>query len=175
MAPWKTRAKLSEAQAINIFNLKKNSPTISAARIATIYGVGEKTIRDIWTGRTWSRETRHLSAARPRLQRTAGLLKGSNSSSIPRAINGSNSFSIPRSINRLQNLSIQDSLASLADCAKTVDQQLYEWDKVFWIDNEGADPFHNDWSLWQSEPENRVESVYLPDNHGPLKFKREHI
>ncbi len=154
----KTRAKLSVAQAIHIYNAKKASPMISAAKVATLYGVGEKTIRDIWTGRTWSRETRHLHTARACLQKTGNHLKVSNSFSS-------------KTLTHLRNLPFRDVPASLAGSAKTVDQQLYEWDQVFWIDHEGADPFHDDWFLWQSDPENRVGSAFLANNHGLLKFE----
>ena len=37
-----------------------------AAHVSKIYGVSEKAVRDIWTGRTWSKETWHLDASRSR-------------------------------------------------------------------------------------------------------------
>ena len=53
----------------------------SSADIAKEYGVTEKTIRDIWTGRTWFRETLHLEPSREkiaeRLTRQLGRPKGS--------------------------------------------------------------------------------------------------
>ncbi len=36
----------------------------TAVYIARTYGVSEKTVRDIWKGRTWSKETWHLDTAR---------------------------------------------------------------------------------------------------------------
>mmetsp|Transcript_19494 Transcript_19494/g.54241 ORF Transcript_19494/g.54241 Transcript_19494/m.54241 type:complete len:175 (+) Transcript_19494:417-941(+) len=55
------RACLSRKQAIEIFNLKNRSdPTsskLSSTELAPIYGVNEKTIRDIWSGRTWAKAT----------------------------------------------------------------------------------------------------------------------
>ena len=59
---FKPRAKLSEAQVIRIFQAKACSS--SASIVAAVYGVSEKAVRDIWTGRTWSRETHHLDTSR---------------------------------------------------------------------------------------------------------------
>ena len=70
----KPRARLSETQAIAIFQAK-NSASI-AARLATVYGVSEKAVRDIWTGRTWSRETWHLDQSRPLQLKLTGRPKG---------------------------------------------------------------------------------------------------
>ena len=59
----RARAKLTESDALNIYNCKG---TISkSAAIAKLYGVSEKAVRDIWTGRTWSKETWHLDESRP--------------------------------------------------------------------------------------------------------------
>ena len=59
----KTRAKLTESDALNIYHCKGS--VTSAAAIAKLYGVSEKAVRDIWTGRTWSKETWHLDESRP--------------------------------------------------------------------------------------------------------------
>ncbi len=127
-----SRAKLSKTQVINIFNTKKTLPSISAAKLSTLYGIGEKTVRDIWTGRTWSKETQHLKRAR-NPQKTGGQSKVTGSSMRPKAISVE------------KNLPFRDAPASLAG---SVDQQLHEWDQAFWIDHEGDDPFHDDWNLW---------------------------
>ena len=52
----KPRARLTEAEVLTIFRMRGTSSS-SASWIAKCYGVNEKTVRDIWTGRTWSRET----------------------------------------------------------------------------------------------------------------------
>ena len=58
----KSRAKLAESDAIRIFKLKfVNS---SATSVGKMFNVNEKTIRDIWKGRTWEQETLHLDTAR---------------------------------------------------------------------------------------------------------------
>ena len=68
----KTRTVLTEEQVIQIFRVKlanthagtRVKDKVSAASLAKVYMVGEKTIRDIWTGRTWFRELIHLDPAR---------------------------------------------------------------------------------------------------------------
>ena len=61
------RAILTEKQAIEIFNIKGRISLsahqnqlltgTSASSVARIYGVSERTVRDIWKGRTWCRST----------------------------------------------------------------------------------------------------------------------
>ena len=82
-----TRAVLTKAQVLQIFDLKKERAPFadkggrSTADIAKLYGVTEKAIRDIWTARTWFRETLPLEPSRPeidgRLKRQPGRPKGS--------------------------------------------------------------------------------------------------
>jgi hypothetical protein len=72
--PFKPRARLTQDQAVEIFQMKSSAP--SAVKIAVLYGVSEKTIRDIWTGRTWSRETCHLDTARTVVLKPVGRPKG---------------------------------------------------------------------------------------------------
>ena len=72
----KTRAKLSEAQAIAIFQIKKSSPSPSAAETAKLFCISEKAVRDIWSGRTWTKETWHLDTSRILSQKNVGRPKG---------------------------------------------------------------------------------------------------
>jgi hypothetical protein len=60
----KPRAVLTKFQAIAIFQLKLNQSSSSATKVATSYGVSAKTVRDIWTARTWATETWHLDPSR---------------------------------------------------------------------------------------------------------------
>ena len=67
----KTRAVLTEAQAIEIYQIKQKNDSskhgvrrCSAASIARQFGVSDKAVRDIWMGRTWFRELMHLDPAR---------------------------------------------------------------------------------------------------------------
>jgi hypothetical protein len=54
----KPRAVLTRADVIAIFQIK--ATLASATKVAKCYGVSEKTIRDVWTRRTWAAETWHL-------------------------------------------------------------------------------------------------------------------
>ena len=65
----KSRAVLTKEQAMDIFRLSAlRSPDAkrpTASSIARKYSVSEKTIRDIWRGRTWHEETQPLDTNRP--------------------------------------------------------------------------------------------------------------
>ena len=70
----KPRAILSEEQVIAIFQARASAMTTT--KMATIYGVSEKAVRDIWKGRTWARETWRLDTSRPLQLKLAGRPKG---------------------------------------------------------------------------------------------------
>ena len=65
----KPRAVLNEAEAIAIFQLRPRSDLPRVVRdslsVAQAFTVSEKTVRDIWSARTWHRETLHLDPSRP--------------------------------------------------------------------------------------------------------------
>ena len=73
-SPSKPRARLSEAQVLTIFQARASAST--ATQVATVYGVSEKAVRDIWKGRTWPRETWHLDTSRPLQLKLTGRPKG---------------------------------------------------------------------------------------------------
>ena len=77
LKPVKPRAILNQEQAIQIFKSKDDLPS---AELATIFHVSEKAVRDIWTGRTWSRETWHLDTSRTLQIKQPGRPKGSKDS-----------------------------------------------------------------------------------------------
>jgi hypothetical protein len=72
----KPRARLTKDQAVQIFKSKLDSPQLSSSALATYYYVSEKTVRDIWTGRTWSKETWHLDTSRALQLKQPGRPKG---------------------------------------------------------------------------------------------------
>ncbi len=74
MPSFRPHAKLSKAQVITIFQARTSASV--ATRLGADFGVSEKAIRDIWTGRTWSRETWHLDTTRPLQLRAIGRPKG---------------------------------------------------------------------------------------------------
>ena len=77
-SPVRPRAVLSKSEVIDIFQHKLAHQ--SATKVARIYGVNEKTIRDIWTGRTWAAETWHLDMSRPLKVKPSGRPLGSRDS-----------------------------------------------------------------------------------------------
>ena len=84
-----TKRGLTSDEVIKIFKMKPFDLRRSSwkdegkgvSSIANLFGVSSKTIRDIWSGRTWYRETYHLdpyrSDATERLLRRPGRPKGS--------------------------------------------------------------------------------------------------
>ncbi len=184
----KTRAKLSQAEVIAIFQFKKVYPKSSAAKIAKLYRISEKAVRDIWTGRTWTNETWHLDTSRILCQRNIGRPKGCRDSKPRVSTRGKdskeslsckvskNAFAESKSdtIERWRNdvsttastiysetmlINMQSDshgplnalstspLQTTSSASGSVDQQLYEWDRAFWIEHESGDPFHGDWRL----------------------------
>ena len=83
----KPRAKLAASDAIEIFSVRRSG--VQATKLAHIYGISEKAIRDIWTARTWATETWHLEPSRELVFRYAGRPKG-RTDSKPRRITGKN-------------------------------------------------------------------------------------
>ena len=51
------RKRLQEGEVRQIFSLRKDKVSNTAKKLATMYGVTAKAIREIWTGRSW----RHLA------------------------------------------------------------------------------------------------------------------
>ena len=47
------RKRLQEDEVRKIFSLRKHKVNNTAKKLATIYGVTAKAIREIWTGRSW--------------------------------------------------------------------------------------------------------------------------
>ena len=64
----KPRAVLTAEDAVQIFRRSPRCDMSSSATAMSLgreYGVSEKAVRDIWTARTWAKETRHLDPQRP--------------------------------------------------------------------------------------------------------------
>mmetsp|Transcript_60755 Transcript_60755/g.162440 ORF Transcript_60755/g.162440 Transcript_60755/m.162440 type:complete len:147 (+) Transcript_60755:153-593(+) len=55
----RTRAILNKSKALAIFKFRGKKP---AKAVGAMYGVGERAVRDVWSGRTWS----HVTKAVPR-------------------------------------------------------------------------------------------------------------
>ena len=98
MADKGSRCVLTKDQVVQIFERKLIPSSISsnpnggsctylATKVGKEFGVSPKTVRDIWHGRTWYRQTYHLDPSRAdaadRLSRHAGRPKGAKDR-IPR-------------------------------------------------------------------------------------------
>ena len=131
----KTRAKLTEADALDIFRCKAQS--MSAASVSKKYGVSEKAVRDIWTGRTWSKETWHLDTSRSLPLKKMGRPIGRKDAK-PRK---------PRVVPReLDTSKFRDTAAAASSHldrhhGKPVDEQLHEWYLRSDVDYDFQDPF----------------------------------
>ena len=163
----KPRAKLTITDAINIFLLKTGQST--ATNISRQFGVNEKTVRDIWTGRTWVRETNNLGASRPLVLKSNGrpksrcdeLLRNKRSrmqdsvpykSALPESIHSTPSDDIQvfhKKFPETVQLSVSQSgghqhSASPRSSTPTIDEQLYVWD-TYGSSIQLEDPFRRDW------------------------------
>ena len=80
--PRRHRAILTEQQAIEIFRIRSQNSTpilmLGATFVAKRYGINERTVRDIWKQRTWTRATCSMAeGASPMLQKKIGRPIGS--------------------------------------------------------------------------------------------------
>jgi hypothetical protein len=145
--PSKPRARLTQDQAVDIF--KKKSSALTAQNIAVTYGISEKAIRDIWTGRTWSRETCHLDTARIVVQKQIGRPKGCRDQK-PRKKRVVAAFDVAPVLSTLLPAigvprQIFLTLSSLR-CDARVDEQLDTWNETLWMNSQNPDPFRDDWA-----------------------------
>ena len=138
----KTRTKLTEADALDIFHCK--AQLMSAAFVSKKYGVSEKAVRDIWTGRTWSKETWHLDTSRSRPLKKMGRPVGREDAK-PRK---------PRVLPReLDTSKFRDAAAAVSSHLdrhhdKSVDEQLHEWYLRSEVDCDFQDPFVRDLAVY---------------------------
>ena len=140
----KKRTKLSNADAVSIFKAKSTS--VQANALGLTYGVSEKTIRDVWSGRTWAKETWHLDPARKTALKQVGRPKGSKDSKprkrrvLPHPISkidaGESSLLYSKE-SKFANYRFQDPFASTCKnetsanslcCEMTIDDQIYLWE-----------------------------------------------
>jgi hypothetical protein len=164
----KPRARLTEDEVIQIFKLRLDSPRPASTKLATLYHVSEKTVRDIWKGRTWSRETWHLDTSRTLQVKQTGRPKGCRDRQ-PRkkCVSGMRGYETewvhvhePFEADS-EDLSVWyrfdpslsyntfdlNSLSTRLDesMALSVDDQLHEWE-AFWRSSRFEDPFGSDWT-----------------------------
>ena len=125
----KPRAVLTKEQAIDIFRLsissfpKGSRPT--ATSVARAFGVSEKTIRDIWNGRTWCDETLPLDLSRqPKPRKKTGRPLGCKDSAPrrPREMSRRANESLCKSTNDIQLSNPLSQIPQLVSSADS-DQQ----------------------------------------------------
>ena len=172
----KPRARLTVSDVIDIFTLKQS--TIQATRVANMYGVSEKAIRDIWTARTWARETWHLEPTRTLVLKQAGRPRGSTDSRprqkkrsihlrkelpIIQAYNPPSAdqcwpstdtvlsvLNMPVCFPQAPAIDQQDSGGDTeGSWLQSLDEQLDGWDSGVCVPD-NSDPFKEDWAMAQS-------------------------
>ena len=173
----KPRAILSDAQAVEIYQIRLVASfthiRLSPVQMASSYGVSEKTVRDIWKGRTWARETFHLDperklviknkSGRPRRSQDSKKRKDSRRLSIGLLGVRRPSFD-QRSFLQTEITFIDDSsLISprrptnygharqdqiVEPIVYSVDHQLHEWAERSSAPTGLEDPFRHDWAEW---------------------------
>ncbi len=167
MLPVRPRAILNERQVLQIFQIKLTAktsmhPCPSAVHTAIYFGISEKTVRDIWTGRTWARETCHMDPSRPAsTKKMTGRPKGckgcrprttmqqQNESALLRPTSESMATNnIPndnRTANETRQL-CQEGCVRQQRVSGSVDDQLHEWAEGLSMLPELVDPFLLDWA-----------------------------
>ena len=149
----KPQARLTATEAVEIFRCK-DTKTRSTA-VSKMYGVNEKTIRDIWRGRTWSKETHHLDPSRVLTTKKLGRQQGRKDSNLRKVrapyigaglkvlagninINDADDGRVIAMLLHSGNdwfsncLSLDDDRT---DPCPSIDELLYEWDrKGCWFD-----------------------------------------
>ena len=110
---------------------------MNAASVSKKYGVSEKADSDIWTGRTWSKETWHLDTSRSRpLKKMGRPVEREDAKPRKQRV-------VPR---KLYSPELRDAAAAASSPLdkhheKSVDEQLHEWYLRSEVDCDFLDPF----------------------------------
>ena len=181
----KSRAVLSSKQVQEIFEHKRrnmnatsSSEKISSPVLAKIYGVGEKTIRDIWNGRTWFRETSNYEKMRssktcelnsPSYRRKEAnkhadmqFQKKCRGQARPKAIPCIKTDASPKTTfdkcSERNDVAIGCMVQGWLDHTQPQTASIHaatwlaaicmEHDQGLTTSQEFVDPFHNDWAYW---------------------------
>ena len=142
----KNRGRLTGSEVQSIYLAKK--PGNRATKIAGSFGVNEKTVRDIWSGRTWAKETLHL---RQGDSERSGSLSGVIERKQPK---GTLMVQLATDQNRDRRNEIK--IENIGQCYGglehltdpdiiSIDDQLWTWDEAIWCDLRSSDPFKFDW------------------------------
>ena len=125
----KPQARLSQTQVVAIFQYRASNQ--SSTKVANSYGVNEKTVRDIWTGRTWAKETWHLDPSRRVEVKTMGRPIGCRDT-MPRKQKGckplSERASTPAAA-AVEHRVLKKTAYQVRIMIQSIDEQLYEWEQ----------------------------------------------
>ena len=154
-----SRKGLTKEQAKEIFRLKFSLYTqgIDPISVSKQYKISTKTVHDIWSGRTWYRETLELDPFRPdaqeRLRKKVGRPRGAKDSK-PRTCKKSfanQELSITNSMGELMFVDSDSGIPdSISDDLHIQEEQKISFDPEMVRESPGnfVDPFHNDWPHW---------------------------
>ena len=123
----KPQARLSQTQIVAIFQSRNSNQ--SSAKVAKSYGANERTVRDIWTGRTWAKETWHLDPSRRVAIKKMGRPISCRDTK-PRKQKGCKPLSERASISATAD--VENCVSMQAACqgrSQSIDEQLYEWEQ----------------------------------------------
>jgi hypothetical protein len=125
----KPRAVLTKDQVRYIFSLSLSRKRPSASHVARLYRVCEKTVRDIWTARTWREETKILDAYRiPQEARKTGRPLGRKDSKPRRTKTKKSEAKLPT---RPRNYSETESFSRVVDDDPNKDHQTLDQAMAF--------------------------------------------
>ena len=155
----KTRTILTLEQALQIFEIKlDNSNPLSgrrtAAAVARSFGVSEKTVRDIWIGRTWVREMMHLDPARAAKAcnlKLPGRPKRSTTA-IDHECTSANRHSIcflyECAVESTPSNSIYTAFSTICEEQSDTSTEPTSQGMIWEYSSNSNDPFHDDWPHW---------------------------
>ena len=172
----KPRAILTKELAREIYQYKLENMQVVASAVgrhacilASKYGVSEKTIRDVWTARTWSEETDNLDQERrihgaadftlPECRTTASRLVRE----LERTpLTSRSSYRVYRrnSTSRKSQGRLSEDISS-TKCEETLEmhnQAQHAMEHILHgacTASDFDDPFHHDWPHWKQERENQ--------------------
>ena len=149
----KHRGRLTGSEVQSIYLAKK--PGNRATKIAGSFGVNEKTVRDIWSGRTWAKETLHLRQGdSERSGSLSGVIERKQAKGILTIQLSTDLHSLHPDQNRDRRNEIK--IENIGQCYGglehltdpdiiSIDDQLWTWDEAIWCDLRSSDPFKFDW------------------------------
>ncbi len=154
----KTRTILTLEQALQIFEIKfdvsnPHGGRRTAASVARSFGVSEKTVRDIWIGRTWVREMMHLDPTR---EAKASSLKlpgrPKRSTTVVdhecSATRHSNCFLCECDVESTPSTSIYKAVSTICELQQDTSSESTSPAMTWEPSSTSKDPFHDDWPHW---------------------------